>query len=397
MTSHENVTAGSADKQDEQILPFLIEIPQSELDDLRERLARTRWSTQLPGTGWTRGVPVDYLRDLAEYWANGYDWRTAEAQLNELPQFTTVIDGQKIHFLHVRSAEPDALPLVLAHGWPGSIVEFLDVIGPLTDPRAHGGDPADAFHLVIPSLPNFGLSGPAAETGWDSRRIATALAELMRRLGYHRYGAQGGDFGAFIAPDLGRVAAEHVVGVHVNAATVGFIPFGEVPEAEQATFTEAERTRLQRLNKFLTDGNGYFQIQATRPQTLGYGLNDSPVAQLAWIVEKFQEWTHGGKLPEDSVQRDRMLTNVMLYWLTGTGASSAHMYYEGMHSGNWPTPSTVPTGVAVFAEDVAIRRYAEQLYQITHWSKFDRGGHFAALEAPDLLIGDVREFFRGLR
>jgi len=397
MTSHENVTRDSADQQDERILPFRIEVPQSDLDDLRERLARTRWSTQIRDTGWTRGVPVDYLRELAEYWADGYDWRAAEAQLNELPQFTTVIDGQQIHFLHVRSAEPDALPLVLAHGWPGSIVEFLDVIGPLTDPRAHGGDPADAFHLVIPSLPSFGFSGPVTEAGWDSRRIATAFAELMRRLGYHRYGAQGGDFGAFIAPDLGRVAPEQVVGVHVNAATVGFIPFGEVPEAEQATFTEAERTRLQRLGTFLSDGNGYFQIQATRPQTLGYGLNDSPVAQLAWIVEKFQEWTHGGKLPEDCVDRDRMLTNVMLYWLTGTGASSAHMYYEGMHSGNWPTPSTVPTGVAVFAEDVAIRRYAEQLYQITRWSEFDRGGHFAALEAPDLLIGDMREFFRRLR
>ena len=380
-----------------EITPFRIEIPDSDLDDLRDRLTRTRWSTEIPGTGWSRGVPVGYLRELAEYWRDRYDWRAAENELNSLPQSTTEIDGQRIHFLHVRSPEPDALPLVLSHGWPGSIVEFLDVIGPLSDPKAHGGDPRDAFDLVIPSLPHFGLSGPVAEPGWDTRRIAAAFAELMRRLGYQRYGAQGGDYGAFIAPDLGRVDAEHVVGVHVNAATVGFIPFGEVSEEVRAELSAAELTRLARLGNFMSEGNGYFQVQATRPQTLGYGLTDSPVAQLAWIVEKFQEWTHGGQVPEDSVDRDRLLTNVMLYWLTGTGASSANLYYESMHSSNWPTPSKVPTGVAVFAEDIAIRRYAEQLYEITHWSEFDRGGHFAALEAPDLLVGDVRAFFRDHR
>jgi epoxide hydrolase len=382
-----------------EIRPFRIDVPQAELDDLRDRLARTRWSAEGPGAGvgWSRGVPAGYLRELANHWRDEYDWRAAEAELNALPQFTTVIDGQNIHFLHLRSPEPGALPLVLAHGWPGSIVEFLDVIGPLTDPRAHGGDPADAFDLVIPSLPNFGFSGPAAEAGWDSRRIASAFAELMRRLGYQRYGAQGGDFGAFVAPDLGRVAPEHVMGVHVNAATIGFIPMGEVPEDELAGFTVAEKERLARMQQFLSDGNGYFQIQATRPQTLGYALNDSPVGQLAWIVEKFQAWTCGGELPEDSVARDRILTDVMIYWLTGTGASSAHMYYEGMHSGNWPTPSPVPTGVAVFSKDIAIRRYAEQLYNIVHWSDFERGGHFAALEAPDLFTEDVRAFFREVR
>jgi epoxide hydrolase len=380
-----------------EITPFRVAIPQSDLDDLHDRLARTRWSSQIPGAGWSRGVPVEYLRELAEYWRDKYDWRAAEAQLNAFPQFTTEIDGQRIHFLHVRSPEPDALPLLLAHGWPGSIVEFLDLIGPLTDPRAHGGDPADAFHLVIPSLPNFGFSGPAGEAGWNSRRTAAALAELMNRLGYQRYGAQGGDYGAFVAPDLGRVAPQQVVGVHVNAATLGFIPFGEVPQAQWADFTEAEQARLARLRDYMQDSRGYFEIQATRPQTLGYALNDSPVGQLAWIVEKFQAWTEGDGLPEQGVDRDRMLTNVMLYWLTGTGASSAHMYYEMMHSNAWPTPSPVPTGVAVFAEDVAIRRYGEQLYQITQWSEFDRGGHFAALEVPQLLIGDVRAFFRGLR
>ena len=386
------------DRTGAEILPFRIDIPQEDLDDLRDRLDRTRWPGGISGAGWSRGVPPDYLEELAEYWRTAYDWREHEAELDRYPQFTTTIDGQNFHFLHVRSPEPGAFPLILSHGWPGSVVEFLDVIGLLTDPRSHGGDPADAFHLVIPSLPGFGFSGPTREPGWDSFRIAGAFAELMRRLGYDRYGAQGGDFGAFIAPDLGRVDGDHVVGVHVNAATVGFIPFGEVDEATLAEFTEAEKVRFERLNRFLSEGNGYFQIQGSRPQTLAYGLNDSPVGQLAWIVEKFKEWTHPStELPEKSIDRDRMLTNVTLYWLTATGASSAHLYYESMHSSNWPMPSAVPTGVAVFAEDVPIRRFAEQVNEIVHWSEFDRGGHFAAMEVPDLLTGDVREFFRPLR
>jgi pimeloyl-ACP methyl ester carboxylesterase len=378
-----------------EILPFRIDIPQEDLDDLSDRLARGRWPGEIHGVGWDRGVPPGYLKELAEHWRTGYDWREHEAELNELPQFTTTIDGQNIHFLHVRSPEPGALPLVLSHGWPGSVVEFLDAIGPLTDPRSHGGDPAEAFHLVIPSLPGFGFSGPTREPGWDSVRIAGAFAELMRRLGYDRYGAQGGDFGAFISPDLGRVDADHVVGVHVNAATMGFIPFGEVDEATLAGFTDAEMVRFERMNRFLSEGNGYFQIQGSRPQTVAYGLTDSPVGQLAWIVEKFKEWTHpSAELPEKAIDRDRMLTNVMLYWLTATGASSAHLYYESTHSGNWPTPSAVPTGVAVFAEDIPIRRFAEQSNHIVHWSEFERGGHFAAMEVPDLLVGDIRAFFR---
>ena len=381
-----------------EIRTFRIEIPQADLDDLNDRLARTRFPDELPGVGWSRGVPVDYLAELAEHWRDGYDWRKWEARLNELPQFATEIDGQNVHFLHVRSPEAQAFPLILSHGWPGSVVEFLDVIGPLTDPGAYGGDPDDAFHLVIPSLPGFGFSGPTTEPGWDSHRIAAAFAELMGRLGYGRYGAQGGDFGAFVSPDLGRVDGDRVAGVHVNAATLGFIPFGGVDEATLAEFTDAEKARFERLNRFLGDGNGYFQIQATRPQTLAYGLTDSPVGQLAWVVEKFKEWTYPSEeLPEGAIDRDKMLTNVMIYWLTQTGASSAHLYYESMHSGNWPTPTAVPTGVAVFAEDVAIRRYAEQGNNIVHWSEFDRGGHFAAMEAPDLLVGDVRAFFRGLR
>jgi pimeloyl-ACP methyl ester carboxylesterase len=386
------------DRMDAEIRPFRIDIPQAELDDLHDRLGRTRWPDELPGVGWDRGVPLDYLKELAEHWRTSYDWREQEAKLNGLPQFTTTIDGQNLHVVHVRSPEPDAFPLILSHGWPGSVVEFLDVTGPLTDPKAHGGDAADAFHLVIPSLPGFGFSEPTKEPGWDSNRIARAFAELMRRLEYERYGAQGGDFGAFISPDLGRVDADHVAGVHVNAATVGFIPFGEVDEATLAEFTDAEKTRFERMNRFLSEGNAYFQIQGTRPQTLAYGLTDSPVGQLAWIVEKFKEWTHPStELPEKAIDRDRMLTNVMLYWLTAAGASSAQLYYESMHTSNWPTPSTVPTGVAVFAEDIPILRFAEQANNIVHWSEFDRGGHFAAMEAPELLVSDIRQFFRRLR
>jgi pimeloyl-ACP methyl ester carboxylesterase len=381
------------------VKPFRIDVPQAALDDLERRLANTRWPDELPGVGWSYGVPLDYLRELAEYWRTRYDWRQWEAKLNAYPHFTTEIDGQNIHFLHVRSPEPDALPLIITHGWPGSVVEFLNIIGPLTNPRAYGADAALAFHLVIPSIPGFGFSGPTRERGWTTARVARAWAALMRGLGYQRYGAQGGDWGAFITPELGRIDAEHVVGVHVNAATFGFIPFGEVPPAELETFTEAEQTRVKRLNNFLSDMNGYFQIQATRPQTLAYGLTDSPVGQLAWIVEKFKEWTDSAfALPEESVDRDHMLTNVMLYWLTGTAGSSARMYYENMHSGSWgQQPGRTPTGVAVFAEDVAIRRYAEMGNNIVHWSEFDRGGHFAALEVPDLLVGDIREFFRLLQ
>ena len=367
---------------------FRINIPQADLDNLARRLGETRWPTALPGPAWQRGVPVDYLRELAGYWRDEFDWRAQEKRLNAYPQYITQIDGQKIHFLHVKSPEPNATPLLLLHGWPGSFVEFMHVIGPLSDPRAHDGDPALAFDLVIPSLPGFGFSGPVAEPGWGSRRIASALAELMRRLGYHRYGAQGGDFGALISPDLGRVDPEHVVGVHVNAATVGFIPFGEVDESG---LTDLEKDRAVRIKRFMTEGNGYFQIQGTRPQTIAYGLNDSPVGQLAWILDKFHEWAHV------AIDRDRVLTNVMLYWLTGTAGSAANMYYELMHSGTWPTPSGVPTAVAAFAHDIAIRSAAEQANTIARWTDFDTGGHFAAMESPDLLVADVREFFAGLR
>jgi epoxide hydrolase len=389
----------TTDRAGAEVQPFRIDIPDAALDDLRDRLARTRWPDELPGAGWAYGVPLGYLRELAEYWRAGYDWRAQEARLNQFPQFITTIDGARVHFLHVRSPEPQALPVVITHGWPGSVAEFLDVIGPLTDPGAHGGDPADAFHLVIPSIPGYGFSGPTDGTGWTTARVAKAWAELMRRLGYQRYGAQGGDWGAFVSPEVGRADPDHVVGVHVNAATFGFIPFGDVGSEELATFTDAEKARLQRLKWFLSDGNAYFQIQATRPQTLAYGLTDSPVGQLAWNVEKFKEWTHPAEdPPERAVDRDQLLTNVMLYWLTGTAGSAARLYYENMHAASWgQPPATTPTGVAVFAEDVAIRRYAERTNNIVHWSEFDRGGHFAAMEAPDLFVQDVRACFRPLR
>jgi pimeloyl-ACP methyl ester carboxylesterase len=385
----------------ETIRRYRIEVAQAELEDLQARLAAVRWPSEVVPRDWTRGVPVDYLRGLVEYWRHDFDWRAQEARLNGFDQFTTEIDGQDIHFLHVRSPELDALPLVLTHGWPGSIAEFLEVIGPLTDPVAHGGNAADAFHLVIPSLPGFGFSGPVQGPGWTEARIATAWVELMARLGYTRYGAQGGDLGAGISPDVGRAAPDRVVGVHVNAATVGFIPWGEVDEAELATMTDTERDRVARLGHFMADQFGYAQLQSTRPQTLSYGLTDSPVGQLAWIVEKFAEWTDLAKpLPDQAVDRDHMLTNVMIYWLTGTAGSSANIYWEGAHDPTAWTPkppSGVPTGVAAFGNDVAIRRYGEQNHNIVHWSDFPTGGHFAAMETPDLLVNDIRAFFSDLR
>ncbi|MET8847862.1 epoxide hydrolase family protein [Amycolatopsis sp. NPDC004625] len=376
------------------IRPFTIDVPDAVLDDLRDRLARTRWAADLPGTGWSRGVPASYLKGLAEHWRDGYDWRAHERRLNGFPQFTTEIDGQDIHFLHVRSPEPDALPLVLVHGWPGSIVEFLDVIGPLTDPRAHGGDPADAFHLVIPSVPGTAFSGPTRETGWDTGRITRAFAELMSRLGYDRYGAQGGDTGAVIGPGLGRLAPDKVVGVHANGLAAFTAP------AAGTELTEAERARLKQVEYLRTEQSGYVAVQTTRPQTLAHGLHDSPAGQLAWIVEKFREWTDpAAELPEDAVDRDLLLTNVMLYWVTGTAGSSANCYYETAHAGAWSAGerSPVPTGVAVFPTDVSIRATLEREHTIVHWSEFGRGGHFAAMEAPDLLVADVRAFFGKLR
>ncbi|MEU9187177.1 epoxide hydrolase [Streptomyces sp. NPDC048484] len=387
------------------VRPFRIDTPQADLDDLHARLDRTRWPDELPGVGWAYGVPRAYLEDLVEYWRHSYDWRAAEARLNEWPQFTTVVDGATIHFAHIRSPEPDATPLVITHGWPGSIVEFLDVAGPLTDPRAHGGDPADAFHLVVPSIPGFGLSGPTRDTGWEFHRIAAAFAVLMDRLGYRRFAAQGGDWGAAISRELGRTHPDRVIGVHLNLLPGAHATTEPTPD-ELAALNPRERERTlaswRRHQEWTRERQGYADLQSTRPQTLAYALTDSPVGQLAWIAEKFMEWTDSHERPEDAVDRDQLLTNVMLYWLTGTAGSSARVYYERAHAvggGSATQPSTAPTALAVFPRDnfIPLRHNADRTNVIVRWTEFDRGGHFAAMEEPELLVGDVRAFFRQLR
>jgi pimeloyl-ACP methyl ester carboxylesterase len=367
------------------IAPFRIETPRSTLDDLQARLERTRWPDELPGAEWDYGVPLQYVRRLADRWRDGYDWRAWEARLNELPQFTTTIDRQTVHFIHVRSPEPDALPVIATHGWPGSIVEYIDVIGPLTDPTSHGGDSADAFHLVVPSLPGYGFSGPTREAGWSNQRIAAAWAELMRRLGYARYGAVGNDAGSLISPELGRLDGEHVLGVHVTQ----LFSFPSGDPAELADLTPEEQEQLETLQWFYENKFAFNTLMAQQPQTLAYALLDSPVGLLAWNAQLLGE----------DLDEDFALTNVMLYWLTGTAASAARLYYENAHAPHPSEPTTVPIGLAAFGGDFSgIRRFAERDHRnIVHWSVFDHGGHFAAHKAPDLLVGDVRSFFRALR
>jgi pimeloyl-ACP methyl ester carboxylesterase len=356
--------------------PTRIAFPQEDLDDLQERLALTRFPDELPGVGDAQGIRVRRMHRLLDRWRDGFDWRAVEDRLNAYPQYETEIDGQRIHFIHVRSPRQDALPLILTHGWPGSVLEFLDVIEPLRQDH----------HLVIPSLPGFGFSGPTSEPGWNTTRIARAWAELMRRLGYARYGAQGGDMGAIVAPELGRVDPGHVVGIHVNAASVGFIPFDGGAE----DLTEAEKARVARIGQYMSDGFAYNQIQSTRPQTLAFALNDSPAGQLAWIAEKFDAWA------VEPIADDTILAHATLYWLTATAGSSARLYWENWHAWSQPERSPVPTAVAVFSEDVAIRRYSEPGNTIVRWTELDRGGHFASLEVPGLFAQDVREFFSTL-
>ncbi|WP_265522804.1 epoxide hydrolase family protein [Oerskovia flava] len=385
------------------VRPFRLEIPQAALDDLHDRLARTRFAPPLPGDGWETGVPVAYQRELVTYWLEEYDWRAQEAAINTYPQITTEIDGLQVHAVHVRSRHAGALPLLLTHGWPGSFVELLDLIGPLTDPVAHGGDAADAFHVVIPSLPGFGFSGPVHNAGWDTTRTAAAWAELMRRLGYDRYGVQGGDIGAAVSPEVARVTRTDdgtgdVVGVHLNG-NVG-TPFHELDDDERASLTDLERDRVDRIGRFVTEEFGYISIQSTRPGTLGAALADSPVGQLTWIVDKLREWTHPREaLPHEVLGTDRLLTNAMVYWLSNTGASSAYVGYAQESAwGEEKTPTDVPTAVITFAHDVGIRRYAEGEHHITRWTDIpERGGHFAAMEEPEALTADVREFFADLR
>ncbi|MEV7015593.1 epoxide hydrolase family protein [Streptomyces sp. NPDC093991] len=356
------------------ITPFRIDIPQADLDDLTDRLARTRWPNEITDAGWDYGFPLARLKELAEHWRTRYDWRAHEARLNELPHFLTEIEGQTVHFVHVRSARPDALALVLTHGWPGSFLEFLDVVEPLSRD----------FHLVIPSIPGYGFSGPTHERGWDIVRVARAWAELMRRLGYERYGAQGGDFGSGISLALGTLEPERVVGVHVN-----YLPTRPDPAAG-VTLSPSDEERLDTARKLLASRPPYQALQATTPQTLGYALTDSPVGQLAWIAERFAQWTD----PRTPVSDERILTGVSLYWLTATAASSARLHRE---SARRSERCPVPVGVAVLPHDItrSVRPLAERLYDIRHWSEFDRGGHFAAMEVPELFADDVRKFFVG--
>jgi microsomal epoxide hydrolase len=379
----------------DQIVPFRLEIPQAELDDLHRRIAGTRWPEETASTGWALGPPLAYLRELASYWRETYDWRAVEARINSFGQFRTEIDGARVHFLHVRSTSPHAVPLVLTHGWPGSVVEYLDLIGPLTDPEAHGGSAEDAFHVVVPSIPGFGLSGPTGESAWTVRRVARAWAELMRRLGYSRYLAHGNDWGSAITRDVGIVDPGHAAALHVLQL------FGSTVNSHTADPDDPEEQRAVAAGRrYRTELHGYAAVQSTRPRLIGYALTDSPIGQLAWIVDGFRNWTDAEELPEEAVDRDTMLTDVMLYWLTGTAGSSARFYRDnGVTWNKPPEPSTVPTAVAVFPRDIAvpIRRVAERTNNIVRWTRFDRGGHFGPLEEPDLLVADLRAAFRDYR
>jgi microsomal epoxide hydrolase len=380
----------------EQMQPFRVDIPQVDLDDLRERLARTRFPAQIPDAGWDYGTELGYARELVAYWRDAYDWRAAEAQLNAFDHFTTTVDGANVHFIHQRSPEPNALPLVITHGWPGSVVEFLEVLGPLADPAAHGGDPADAFHVVAPSIPGYAFSGPTHERGWDPGRIAAAWNTLMTGLGYERYGAQGGDWGAMITTQMGRQAPPGLLGIHLNMVVAG-----PPPDADMSALTETEQRGLADMASYMEHDAGYMQIQSTKPQTLGYAMEDSPVGIATWIVEKFRSWSDCNGDVESSFTRDQLLTNVMLYWLTATAHSSARLYYENRQSGNFAIGGhvDVPTGAAIFPREIVRppRAWVEHHYNLTHWTEMPRGGHFAAMEEPELFVDDVRAFFRTVR
>jgi pimeloyl-ACP methyl ester carboxylesterase len=378
------------------LTPFRIDIPDAELRDLRERLLRTRWPEPETVDDWSQGVPLAYLRELCAYWTEGYDWRATEARLNALPQFRAQVDGLGIHLLHVRSPHADALPLVMTHGWPGSVVEYLKVVEPLTNPP----DPADAFHLVLPSLPGYGFSDRPSGTGWGVERIARAWASLMAGLGYERYGAQGGDWGTSVSTSLGQQDAAHVAGIHLNP------PIAPPDPATLDDLTDAERASLRDLEEAGRSGSGYSVQMATRPQTVAYGLVDSPAALLAWIVEKLWSWTdHDGDLAT-VLTRDEILDDVMLYWLPATGGSSGRLYWESFAQvSEWFTREvtdvvTVPTGCSIFPKETPrpSRRWAARRYtDIRHWNELDRGGHFAAFEQPELFVDEVRAFFRLVR
>jgi pimeloyl-ACP methyl ester carboxylesterase len=374
------------------ITPFRVEFEDAGIEDLRARLARTRWPEPEPVADWSQGVPSAYLHELCDYWAGEYDMGRLADRLGAWPQFRTEIDGLGIHFIHARSTHPEAVPLLLTHGWPGSVVEFLKVIGPLVDPPAHGGDAADAFHVVCPSLPGYGFSDKPAATGWGIRHIAAAWAELMARLGYERYVAQGGDWGSSVTVALAAAAPEHVAGIHLNFAVAAQEAVGE-PTAEEAE-------GIERLRQFAATGNGYAIEQSTKPQTVGYALVDSPAGQCAWIVEKFEAWSDCDGHPENSFTRDELLDNVTLYWLTASAASSARLYWESF-SAEFTAPRLpqvpVPAAYTRFPEEIVLlsERLARSRFpDLRYYNRAERGGHFAALEAPDLFVAEVRAGIR---
>lgn len=375
------------------VTPYPFAFSDAALADLKTRLGLTRWPENATAEGWAQGAPLKNMQALVARWENGYDWRVCEARLNELSPSMTTIDGLDIHFLHLRSPEPDAIPLVLTHGWPGSVIEFLKVAGPLADPRAHGGDPKQAFHVVIPSLPGFGLSGKPTETGWGTNRIAQAWIVLMQRLGYDRFVAQGGDWGSAVTNALATSGDPAVAGIHLNFVIAR-------PDAEDmADLTDAEKASLADMQAYSTTGNAYALEQMTRPQTLGYGLTDSPVGQAAWIYEKFREWSDCDGEPENALTLDEMLDNITLYWLTATAASSARIYWESFGSFN-ANPVSIPVACSIFPREFmrGSRRWAEKKYSnIVHWNELEKGGHFAAFEQPELFVDEVRAAFSTVR
>jgi pimeloyl-ACP methyl ester carboxylesterase len=373
------------------IRPFRIDIPESALADLKSRLALTRFPERETPADWTQGVPLAYMQEIRNYWASDYDWRRAEARINAFPQFMTTIDGLDIHFIHARSPEPNARPLIMTHGWPGSIVEFLKVIGPLCDPASHGGDPADAFHVVCPSLPGYGFSGKPATPGWGIEKIADTWATLMARLGYAQYFAQGGDWGSAVTTAIGIRDTAHCQAIHVNMVAARPDPLDNL--------TELEQRGLAGMKHYQDWDSGYSKQQSTRPQTLGYGLVDSPIGQAAWIMEKFWAWTDCDGHPENALSRDEMLDNIMLYWLTASGASSARLYWESFGAFS-AGEVQVPTGCSIFPKEVFIcsRRWASNRYKnIIYWNELDKGGHFAAFEQPGQFVTELRNCFRLVR
>ncbi len=375
------------------ITPFSISVSDSELADLRQRLEATRWPNEETVDDWTQGIPLAYVKEVCAYWSSDYDWRKREAKLNAFPQFTTNLDDLDIHFVHVRSPEPTAQPLVITHGWPGSIVEFQKVIGPLSDPAAHGGDPADAFHVVCPSLPGYGFSGKPNETGWNVQKVADTWSALMQRLGYERYFAQGGDWGAMVTTAIGQRDPEHCRAIHLN------MPITPPDPETMGDLTEAEQSALAGMQHYQDWDSGYSKQQSTRPQTLGYGLADSPSGQAAWILEKFWAWTDCNGHPENVLSRDELLDNVMLYWIPGNGASSARLYWESFNKPPME-PVQVPVGASIFPKEIfrTSKRWAEKHFGgLLYWNELDKGGHFAAFEQPDLFVDEIRACFRSLR